>query len=116
MLSVVRGDIVHVALDPTVGTEIGKTRPCVVIQNNVGNQYSPRTIVIPSTGAEHVVKMFPINIHVEVGDGGFTKSSVILCDQIRVVDKVRLVRVIGRLSTATMAKVDAAIKISLGLK
>jgi mRNA interferase MazF len=116
MVSVVRGDIVQVLLDPTVGTEIGKTRPCVVVQNNVGNEYSPRTIVIPATGAEHVVKTFPIHVHVAAGEGGFSKSSMILCDQIRAVDKGRLVRVIGHLASSTMAKVDAAVKISLALK
>jgi mRNA interferase MazF len=116
MVSVVRGDIVQVALNPTVGTETGKTRPCVVVQNNVGNEYSPRTIVIPATGAEHVVKAFRIYVHVDAGDGGFSKSSMILCDQIRAVDKSRLVRVFGHLAVSTMAKVDAAVKISLGLK
>jgi mRNA interferase MazF len=116
MVSVVRGDIVRVLLDPTVGTEIGKTRPCVVVQNNVGNEYSPRTIVIPATGAENVVRTFPIHVHVDAGEGGFSKASMILCDQIRTVDKGRLMHVIGHLTASTMVKVDAAVKISLALK
>jgi mRNA interferase MazF len=110
-----RGDVVEVNLDPTVGTEIKKTRPCVVVQNNVGNQYSSRTIIVPATGAGHIVKAFPIHVQVS-GEGGFTKPSVIICDQIRAIDKSRLVRVLGRVSRLTMDKVDTAIKISLALK
>jgi mRNA interferase MazF len=113
--AIMRGDVVEVNLDPTVGTEIKKTRPCVVVQNNVGNQYSSRTIIVPATGAEHIVKTFPIQVQV-AGEGGFAKPSVILCDQIRAIDKSRLVRILGRLSRLTMDKVDTAIKVSLGLK
>jgi len=113
---VVRGDVVEVNLDPTVGTEIKKTRPCVVVQNNVGNKYSRRTIIVPATDAEHVAKPFAIHVLVTAGDGGFSKPSVVLCDQIRAVDKSRLVRTLGRLSSSTMARLDAALKISLALK
>jgi|SRR5690242_4230707 mRNA interferase MazF len=112
---IARGDVVQVNLDPTVGTEIKKSRPCVVVQNDSGNRVSPRTIIAPATGAEHVVKQFPIYVPVVAGDGGFKKDSVILCDQIRAVDKTRLVKTLGRISPATMARVDAALKISLGL-
>jgi mRNA interferase MazF len=111
-----RGDVVEVNLDPTIGAEIKKTRPCVVVQNNVGNKHSRRTIIVPATDAEHVVKPFPIHVLVGTGEGGFSKPSVVLCDQIRAVDKSRLVRTRGRLSPATMNKVDAALKISLALK
>jgi mRNA interferase MazF len=113
---VVRGDVVEVNLDPTVGTEIKKTRPCVVVQNNVGNKYSRRTIIVPATDAEHVAKPFAIHVPVTAGEGGFRKASIVLCDQIRAVDKSRLVRTLGRLSPSTMAKLDAALKISLALK
>jgi mRNA interferase MazF len=113
---IVRGDVVEVNLDPAIGTEIKKTRPCVVVQNNVGNRFSQRTIIVPATGAEHIVKPFPIHVPVAAGEGGFSKPSVVLCDQIRVVDKSRLVRTLGHLSSSTMEKVDAALKISLGLK
>lgn len=113
---VVRGDVVEVNLDPTVGTEIKKTRHCVVVQNNVGNQYSRRTIIVPATDAEHAAKPFAIHVLVTPGDGGFSKPSMVLCDQIRAVDKSRLVRTLGRLSSSTMARLDTALKISLGLK
>ncbi len=84
-----------------------------MVQNNIGNQYASRTIIVP--GAEHVVKAFPIQVQV-AGEGGFIKPSVILCDQIRAIDKSRVIRVLGRLSRPTMDKVDAAIKVSLALK
>jgi mRNA interferase MazF len=86
-----------------------------VVQNNIGNQYSSRTIIVPATGAEHTAKAFPIQVQV-AGEGGLTKPSVILCDQIRAIDKSRVIRVLGRLSRPTMDKVDAAIKVSLALK
>lgn len=114
--NVVRGDVVEVNLDPTVGTEIKKTRPCVVVQNNVGNKYSRRTIIVPATDAEHVARPFAIHVPVPACEGGFRKPSMVLCDQIRAVDKSRLVRTLGRLSSSTMVKLDAALKISLALK
>lgn len=112
---IVRGDVVEVNLDPTVGTEIRKTRPCVIVQNNVGNKHSRRTIIVPATGAEHVTKPFAIHVFVNAGEGGFGEPSMILCDQIRAVDKSRLVRILGRLSSSTMGRLDAALKISLAL-
>ena len=110
-----RGDVVQVNLDPTVGTEIKKSRPCVVVQNDTGNKISQRTIIVPATGAEHVAKQFPVYVPVSAGDGGFKKNSVILCDQIRAVDKARVAKTLGRISPATMERVDVALKISLGL-
>lgn len=112
-----RGEVIEVNLDPTVGTEIQKTRRCVVVQNNVGNQYSARTIIVPASSAEKpLAKPFPVWVAVSPADGGFTKDAVIMCDQIRAVDKTRIVRTCGRLSDAAMDKVDAALKISLALK
>ena len=112
---IARGDVVEVNLDPTVGTEIKKTRPCVVVQNNVGNRHSRRTIIVPVTSAEHIVKPFAIHVPVSHGEGGLRKPSIILCDQIRAVGKSRLVRILGRLSSPTMEKLDKALKISLAL-
>lgn len=111
----VRGDVIKVNLDPTINTEIGKTRPCVVIQNEIGNRFSPRTIVAAITDAEHVRKDFPINVRISKGEGGVEKDSVILGDQIRSVDESRIVSKYGQLSKATMEKVDKALRISLAL-
>lgn len=113
---VVRGEVVEVNLDPTVGSEAKKKRPCVVIQNDIGNKFSPVTIVAPITGAENVPKLFPVCVPVRVGEGGLTKESVVQCDQIRAVDERRIVSSLGHFSKTTMERVDSALKISLGLK
>jgi len=102
-------------LDPTVGHEIRKTRPCLVVQNDVGNRFSPVTIVVPVGGAEHVAKIYPIHVLISKGEGGLTKDSVAMCNQIRCVDESRIGKTHGHVSTATMAKVDQALKVSLGL-
>ncbi|MBV9303971.1 MAG: type II toxin-antitoxin system PemK/MazF family toxin [Acidobacteriaceae bacterium] len=115
--SIVRGDVIEVNLDPTIGTEIKKTRRCVVVQNNIGNQHSRRTIIVPASAAEKPLsKPFPVWVPVTPNDGGFTKDAIIMCDQIRAIDKQRIVRNCGRLSASAMEKVDLALKISLGLK
>lgn len=110
-----RGMVVEVSLDPTVGHEQGRTRPCVVVQNDVGNRYSSTAIVVPLTDAAHIRVPSPIYVHVRKGDGGTTKESFALCDQIRTVDQQRFRSVYGSLAPETMAKLDAALLISLGL-
>ena len=111
----VRGAVVEVNLDPVVGSESNKTRPCVVIQNDVGNRFSPIVIVAAITGAENVPRKYPVDVSVQKGEGGLVKDSVVLCNQIRSVDEKRLVRTLGQLRPATMSKVDQALKISLAL-
>ncbi len=114
---VTRGNVVMVNLDPTVGHEIKKTRRCVVIQNDIGNRYSPTTIVAPIWGAEHFkgAKPYPVMVFVKAGDGGTTKDSYVLCNQIRSVDERRLGTVEGKLNRRTMKDVDTALRISLAL-
>ena len=111
----VRGMVLEVNLDPTVGHEIKKSRPCLVIQNDIGNAHSPATIVAAITGAENVARAYPVHVPVRKGEAGLAKDSVILCGQIRTVDETRFVRVYGMVSSATMEKVDQALKISLAL-
>ena len=111
----VRGEVIEVNLDPTIGSEIKKTRPCVVIQNNTGNKFSPTSIVAAITDVEHVVKDFPINVRVAKGEGGLVKDSVVLCNQLRSVDESRFVKTLGHLTSSTMTKVDNALKISLAV-
>ena len=110
-----RGMVVEVSLDPVVGHEQGKTRPCVVIQNDVGNRFSSTTIVAPLTDAAHIRMPSPIYVRVSKGDGGATKESYVLCDQIRTVDQRRFKSVYGTLAAKTMAEVDHALLVSLGL-
>ena len=110
-----RGSVLEVNLDPSIGSEAKKTRPCVVIQNDIGNRYSPITIVAAITGAENVPTKYPVDVPVPRGEGGLSKASVVQCNQIRSVDEARFVRTLGRLSPATMEKIDQALRISLAL-
>ena len=110
-----RGDVIWVNLDPVVGSEIAKTRPAVVISNDVGNEYSSRVIVaaISSGSAERV---YPFEVLLATGEAGLGKSSKVLLDQIRTVDKRRLEGRLGTLSAERMAEVDIAVLRSLGIR
>ena len=112
---VVRGLVIEVNLDPAIGSEPNKIRPCVVIQNDVGNKYSRTSMIAAITGAENVPRKYPVDVPVARGEGGLEKDSVIQCSLLRTVDEKRFMRTLGRLSAAMMRKVDEAIKISLGL-
>lgn len=109
-----RGDVFTVRLDPVQGSEQGKVRPAIVIQNDIGNRYSRTVIVAPLTTGE--IARFDVNVEVKAPEAGLTNNSLVLLNQIRVVDKSRLGRYWGRLLPQTMEKVDVAILISLGLE
>jgi mRNA interferase MazF len=109
-----RGEIYLVSFDPTVGHEIQKTRPAVVIQNDVSNQYSPITIVA-AISSQFSEPPFPREVVIEPQDSGLQKRSAVIVNQIRSVDRLRLQKKIGRLSKQNMGRVDEAIQISLGL-
>lgn len=110
-----RGEIYLTALDPTLGREIQKTRPALVIQNDVSNRLSEITIVAPITSTVR----FPLNpVHVLLTADqttGLSVTSVALFNQIRAVDRIRLVRRLGAVDDETLQRVEEAIKISLGL-
>jgi len=110
-----RGDVVWVNLNPTIGSETGKVRPCVIIQNDMGNKYSPVTIVAVITSQKHLSHKYPVDVWAEKGEGGLNVPSIILCDQLRTVDKRRITKRLGRFSDSIMKEVDKAIKISLAL-
>jgi mRNA interferase MazF len=112
-MQIQRGDIYTVDLEPVRGSEQGKVRPALVIQNDVGNRYSPTIIVAAITSGGHA--RFDVNVAVNAPEGGLANDSLILLNQIRTVEKSRLGRYWGRVSPQTMAVVDEAIKISLGL-
>lgn len=108
-----RGDVVIVRLDPTEGNEMKKTRPAVVVQNDVGNANSSTTIVAPATGT---YRGYPFEVVVKADDSPFETDSSVRLDQIRVVSiENRIHSVVGSLHAGTMAKVDDALKLSLGL-
>jgi mRNA interferase MazF len=110
-----RGEIYLCSFDPTVGHEIKKTRPALIIQNDVGNRYSPLTIVAAVTSSLSAVP-YPVEVVIEPSAAnGLTARSSIRLDQIRTVDRQRLIRRVGTVDAGAMAKVDEAIKISLGL-
>jgi mRNA interferase MazF len=108
-----RGDIFSVDFEPVRGSEQGKVRPALVIQNDIGNQFSPTIIVAPISSGEEA--KFRVNVEVKAPEGNLTNNSLILLNQIRTVDKSRIGRYWGRLSPETMAQVDQALMISLGL-
>ena len=114
MAEVKRGDIWLVNLDPTIGHEIKKSRPAVIIQNDLGNKYSPITIIAPVT-SQNIEKIYPIEVLLNKKNSGLEKDSKILLNQIRAIDKRRLVKKIGKVDNEIIDKVNDAIKISLGL-
>lgn len=108
-----RGDVVIVRFDPAEGYEMKKTRPAVVIQNDIGNRNSRTTIVAPATGTH---RGYPFEVLVEAEGSPFEKDSSVRLDQIRVVSiEKRIHSVVGSLGAPTMAQVDEALKLSLGL-
>lgn len=109
-----RGEIYLVNFDPTIGSEIKKTRPALILQNDVANRFSPVTIVA-ALSSQFAVTLYPTEVLIMPPEGGLWQSSVALLNQIRSIDKERLVRRIGALSPATMLKVGRALEISLGL-
>src|SRR3989344_4781966 len=114
-MNIKRGDIVIVNLDPVKGSEQGKVRPALIIQNDIGNQYSPTTIIAPITSTIFS-KEFPTNVKIAAVEGGLEKDSTILLNQIRTIDKFRIIKKLGRTDDITIKKVELAIKISLGLE
>src|SRR5437016_13683878 len=109
-----RGEIYLVAFDPTVGHEIKKTRPALVIQNNVSNQYSPITIVA-AISSQFSDPPHPREVILPVGKTGLPRPSAVVLNQIRSVDRMRLVKRLGTVDAPTMHKVDEALMISLAL-
>jgi mRNA interferase MazF len=109
-----RGDVVVVDLDPTIGAEIRKRRPALVIQNDIDNRYSPITIVAAITSRIDA-ELYPTEVHVRPPEGGLSMPSMVLLNQIRSVDRRRLVGRLGKLKPETMARVDRALQISLGI-
>ena len=109
-----RGDVWLVALDPTVGLEIRKTRPAVVVQNDHSNRTASTTIVAPVTSRVRS-QLYPNEAFVRAGEGGCRLDSIVLARQIRCVDYARLVLRLGKLRPLTLAAVDRALLITLGL-
>ena len=115
MLRPTRGDIYLVNFDPTIGAEIRKTRPALVLQNDIANKSSPVTIVA-AISSRFEDPLYPTEVLISTRERtGLTVDSVVLLNQIRTVDKRRLVKRLGTLSAAKMEEVDRALRISVGL-
>lgn len=109
-----RGELYYAVLGQGIGSEQSGTRPVVVLQNDVGNRYSPTTIVAPISGQRDTKASLPTHYHLE-GLGTLRSPSTVLLEQIRVIDKSRLRRKLGWLPQEHIQGIDQAIKISLGL-
>lgn len=111
-----RGDIFYADLSPVVGSELGGIRPVVIIQNDVGNKYSPLVIIAPIT-AQIKKRKFPTYVEISREEYGFDSDSVIMLDQIRTLDKIKLKEKIGNISNArTLEDIDKALGFSLNIK
>jgi len=109
-----RGEIYWVNLDPAIGSEIAKTRPALIISNNIGNQYADRVIVVPISSG-NANKVYPFEVRLESGEAGLGQTCKVLLDQNRTVDKSRLGHRIGVLNPERLEEVNRAIRLSLAV-
>ena len=109
-----RGELYYADLSPVIGSEQGGVRPVLVVQNDIGNKYSPTVIAAAITSKINKAKL-PTHIEIRAVDFGLTKDSVVLLEQIRTIDKTRLKEKIGELNSIKMSQVNKAMMISLGV-
>lgn len=109
-----RGQVYLVSFDPTIGVEIKKTRPALVIQNDIANRYSPITIVAAIT-SQFEPPLYPTEVLIQAPEGGLLVDSVVLLNQVRLIARRRLVKRVGAVRQETMTQVDRAIQVSFGL-
>ena len=114
-LIVKRGDVFFADLSPVVGSEQGGTRPVLIIQNDIGNRFSP-TVIIAAITAQIQKAKLPTHVEINAKKYGFERDSVILLEQLRTIDKSRLTDRITQLDSQLMEQVDIALGISLGLR
>lgn len=113
-MEIKRGDVFLVDLNPVVGAEQAGIRPALVIQIDKANAASPHTVIIPFTTRIRQVKL-PSHVRIPAGIAGLAEESILLCEQIRVIDKRRLVRKIGSVGEEHLRQIGVAIKVILGL-
>lgn len=110
-----KGDLYFADLSPVIGSEQGGVRPVLVVQNDVGNKYSPTIIVAAVTSQMNKAKL-PTHVEIEAAGNGLSKNSVVLMEQLRTIDKRRLKERIGTLSEELLPTVNDALSISLGIR
>ena len=113
-MNIKRGDIFLAALDPVKGYEISKTRPVIIVSNNIGNKYAGTVTIIPIT-SKNIKKIYPFEIFLPKKDSKLKKDSKGKADQIRTLDKSRLIKPIGRVTTKLLHDINNSIKIHLSL-
>lgn len=113
-MSIRRGDIYYADLSPVVGSEQGGVRPVLIVQNDVGNKFSP-TVIAAAITSQKEKSNLPTHIPLSAGNTGLMKDSIVLLEQVRTIDKHRLKEKMGVLDDSSMNKVNQAISVSLGL-
>jgi len=113
-MTIRRGEVHIAALDPVVGKEISKTRPVVVVSNDMNNRYSGTVTVLPVTSG-NLDKIYPFEVFLPKGSGNLPKDSKVKADQIRTLDKARLVKLIGRFGDPEIAEIEKAMRVHLGV-
>lgn len=113
-MTVKRGEIYYADLSPVIGSEQGGVRPVLIVQNDVGNRYSPTVIAAAITSQKEKSRL-PTHIQIDSTSCGLSKDSVVLLEQIRTIDKKRLKEKMGRLDDGSMGAIDSALTISFGL-
>lgn len=114
-MPVQRGDTFFAKLDPIEGSEQGGTRPVLVVSRDAINRFSPVVVVVPLTDAANKTRIYPSHVRLKAGTAGLTLDSIAVCEQIRAINKTRLIKALGKLSRADIAAIEAAIKITLDL-
>lgn len=109
-----RGDVIVANFEPVVGSEQGGIRPALVIQNDLGNFNSP-TVIVTAITSKRFTKNFPTNVFISKKDSRLPKDSTIMLNQIRTIDKKRIIKKLGFLDRELIKKIDLAVKISLDL-
>ena len=114
-MTVKRGEIYYADLSPVIGSEQGGIRPVLIIQNDIGNRYSP-TVIAAAITSQHEKAKLPTHISIEAENSGLQKNSIVLLVQVRTIDKKRLKEKMGNLDLLSMDKVDRALSVSFGLR
>ena len=113
-MNIKRGEIYYADLSPVVGSEQGGVRPVLIVQNDVGNKYSP-TVIAAAITSQHEKSNLPTHINLSAECCGLAKDSIVLLEQVRTIDKRRLKEKMGAIDTNAMNKVDKALSVSFGL-
>jgi mRNA interferase MazF len=114
MNRILKGEIYWANLSPTIGSEISKTRPVLIVSNNINNQYAATVSILPITST--TVKIYPFEVFLPKGEGDLSNNSKAKANQIRTIDKQRIGNKIGRISESKLAEIEDAILIHLGIE